>query len=154
MHKVLTLAIWIKDGQMLLGMKKRGFGQGNWNGFGGKVEERETIEAATKREMQEECGVVVQVMEKVAINTFRFAHDERVLEVHIYLVTAATGEPVETEEMAPRWFPVDQIPLDAMWDDDKYWIDHFLSGQKFIGEFHFDTNSKVDEYSMKFVEAL
>jgi 8-oxo-dGTP diphosphatase/2-hydroxy-dATP diphosphatase len=84
------------------------------------VEEGETIEDAAKREMQEECGVTVQEMEKVAINTFRFAHDERVLEVHMYLVTAATGEPVETEEMAPRWFPVDQIPLDAMWDDDKY----------------------------------
>lgn len=154
MPKVLTLALWVKDGQMLLGMKKRGFGQGNWNGFGGKVEEGETIDAATKREMQEECGVTIQEMEKVAINTFRFVDDQRVLEVHMYRVTAATGEPVETDEMAPKWFSIDQIPLDAMWDDDRYWMSHFLSGQKFIGEFHFDAHSKVDEYNMKFVEAL
>ena len=154
MHKVLTLAIWIKDGQMLLGMKKRGFGEGNWNGFGGKVEEGETIEAATKREMQEECGVTIQAMEKVAINTFRFAYDDRVLEVHMYRVTAASGEPTETDEMAPRWFPLSEIPLDAMWDDDRYWMDHFLSGQKFIGEFYFEAPTRVTDYRIKLVDTL
>ena len=35
--------------QILLGMKKRGFGSGKWNGFGGKVEPNETIEEAAKR---------------------------------------------------------------------------------------------------------
>lgn len=32
-----------KDDQVLLGYKKRGFGVGTWNGFGGKVEEGESI---------------------------------------------------------------------------------------------------------------
>ena len=42
-RKVLTLA-FIRDGdQLLLGMKKRGFGAGKWNGFGGKVDPGETI---------------------------------------------------------------------------------------------------------------
>ncbi len=35
--KVLTLVYILKDDQILLGMKKRGFGVGKWNGFGGKV---------------------------------------------------------------------------------------------------------------------
>ena len=42
-RKVLTLA-FIRDGdRLLLGMKKRGFGAGKWNGFGGKVDPGETI---------------------------------------------------------------------------------------------------------------
>jgi 8-oxo-dGTP pyrophosphatase MutT (NUDIX family) len=35
--------------EILLGMKKRGFGAGKWNGFGGKLEENESNEAAAKR---------------------------------------------------------------------------------------------------------
>lgn len=50
-RKVLTLA-FIRDlerGELLLGLKKRGFGEGNWNGFGGKVELGETIEEGAIR---------------------------------------------------------------------------------------------------------
>jgi|GEM_PF-4498763 len=32
MKKQLTLCIPVKDGKILLGMKKRGFGAGRWNG--------------------------------------------------------------------------------------------------------------------------
>ena len=39
---------------MLLGMKKRGFGTGKWNGFGGKVEVGETVADAAQRELEEE----------------------------------------------------------------------------------------------------
>lgn len=35
-----------QEGRVLLGMKKRGFGMGKYNGFGGKVEPGESIEAA------------------------------------------------------------------------------------------------------------
>ncbi|MDP4007437.1 MAG: hypothetical protein Q8P55_02500 [bacterium] len=37
MRKLFTLCIVQQEGQVLLGMKKRGFGKGRWNGFGGKV---------------------------------------------------------------------------------------------------------------------
>ena len=43
--------------QLLLGRKKRGFGEGKWNGFGGKLEPGETVEEAAVRELQEESGV-------------------------------------------------------------------------------------------------
>ena len=42
-RKVLTLAFIRDGGRLLLGMKKRGFGAGKWNGFGGKVDLGETI---------------------------------------------------------------------------------------------------------------
>ena len=42
-QKLLTLAL-VRQGEfILLGLKKKGFGEGKWNGFGGKVEHGETI---------------------------------------------------------------------------------------------------------------
>jgi len=60
MKKILTLCIIHQHPKILLGMKKRGHGEGKWNGFGGKVEEGETIEEATRRETKEESGVEVE----------------------------------------------------------------------------------------------
>lgn len=68
-RKLLTLAFLVRDGasargdgmQVLLGLKKRGFGMGKWNGFGGKVEPTDaSIAAAAAREVQEEANVTVQ----------------------------------------------------------------------------------------------
>lgn len=47
--KLLTLVMVVQPGRVLLGMKKRGFGAGRWNGFGGKVQDGETIEDAARR---------------------------------------------------------------------------------------------------------
>lgn len=49
MKKLLTLVMVTRPNQVLLGMKKRGFGEGKWNGFGGKVEKGETIFEAAQR---------------------------------------------------------------------------------------------------------
>ena len=48
-NKLLTLLFVLKPGKVLLGYKKRGFGADRWNGFGGKVQQGETIEEAAIR---------------------------------------------------------------------------------------------------------
>ena len=48
------LVIPFIGGKLLLGKKLRGFGEGYFNGFGGKVELGETIEASARREVW--CG--------------------------------------------------------------------------------------------------
>jgi hypothetical protein len=48
-EKHYTLLFARRPGQVLLGMKKRGFGAGKWNGFGGKIEAEETCEQAAVR---------------------------------------------------------------------------------------------------------
>ena len=48
-NKLYTLALIRNNDNILLGMKKRGFGVGRWNGFGGKVHSGETILEAAKR---------------------------------------------------------------------------------------------------------
>jgi 8-oxo-dGTP pyrophosphatase MutT (NUDIX family) len=57
--KRLTLLLLRSNGRILLGRKKRGFGAGKANGFGGKVEVGETIKEAAVREVQEESGVTI-----------------------------------------------------------------------------------------------
>lgn len=148
MRKLLTLCLAVKDGKVLLGMKKRGFGAGRWNGFGGKVEPGETIEEAAKRETKEEAGIEVSEMTKKGVLEFTFENDPKVLEVHIFHISEFAGEPQETEEMKPGWFPVDRIPFEQMWTDDIYWMPLFLNGKKFKGAFLFDRPSDT-EYSAK-----
>ncbi len=142
-HRILTLLIIHKDDKVLLGMKKRGFGIGLWNGFGGKINEGETIEDAAKRELFEESGLTVNNMEKLGILDFSWEGKENVLEVNVFKTTEFSGEPQETEEMKPEWFLVKNIPYDKMWQDDKYWLPLFLENKKFKGKFIFDSNNNI-----------
>jgi 8-oxo-dGTP diphosphatase/2-hydroxy-dATP diphosphatase len=135
--KILTLCIVHREGQVLLGMKKRGFGMGRWNGFGGKLAPGETLEEATRREMLEESGVEVGALEYVGILEFEYQATAEILETHVFRAWEFTGEPTETEEMRPQWFAMDEIPFDSMWPDDKYWLPLFLAGKKFKGKFLF-----------------
>lgn len=48
-RKLFTLVFVRDETRILLGYKKRGFGQGRWNGFGGKVEAGESTRAAAVR---------------------------------------------------------------------------------------------------------
>ncbi len=135
--KQLTLCLIYENGKILLGLKKRGFGEGRWNGFGGKLNINETIEEAAIRELKEESGIIANELEKKGIIKFEFQEDIDDLEVHIFHVTNFEGEPVESEEMKPQWFEKREIPYEEMWSDDKHWMPLFLEGKKFKGEFLF-----------------
>lgn len=150
MKKVLTLCIAYENKKILLGMKKRGFGVGRWNGFGGKVEEGETIFESAKRECEEEAGIKVLEMEEKGIIDFEFQNDPKILEVHIFEIIKFDGFPEESEEMEPRWFYLDEIPFKQMWPDDVHWMPLFLSGKKFKGKFLFDRPSDA-EYTSKII---
>lgn len=151
----MTLCLIVKDGRILLGMKKRGFGVGRWNGFGGKLHDGESIEDATLRETFEECGVTVQTMEKVGIHEFEFEKERgEILEVHVFRADTFSGEPTETEEMRPQWFTIDAIPYDEMWPDDIHWMPVFLARRKFRTKFLFGENDTVLENHVEEVEYI
>lgn len=139
MKKILTLVLIESDGKVLLGMKKRGFGEGRWNGFGGKLAWGETIQEAAVREVEEETQVQVQAITQVGLLTFSFESDPTlVLEVHVFKTNSFQGEPTETEEMKPQWFLSHEIPYDDMWPDDVYWLPMVLDGKLISGSFHLD----------------
>ena len=72
MRKVTTLVLIVEESRALLGMKKRGFGVGKWNGFGGKVEPNETVNDAAIREIQEEAGITPLDMKQIGLMAFDF----------------------------------------------------------------------------------
>lgn len=143
MIKQLTLGIVYQPPRVLLGMKKRGFGVGRWNGFGGKLQEGESLEESLCREFKEEAGIDIGPVEKRGILEFEFPNNPEVLQVHVYMVSHFIGEVTESEEMRPQWFTVDAIPSEAMWPDDEFWLPLFLAGKKFRGKFWFDENDVI-----------
>ncbi|XP_063284996.1 oxidized purine nucleoside triphosphate hydrolase isoform X2 [Pelobates fuscus] len=124
--KLLTLVLVVQPPRILLGMKKRGFGVGLWNGFGGKVQTGETIEEAAK--------------------------STELLDVHVFRADNFTGEPTESDEMRPQWFDLEKIPFDGMWPDDIYWFPLLLQKKKFLGYFKFEGHDKILNYTLEEVE--
>ncbi len=137
MQKIFTLCIVHDEGRVLLGMKKRGFGMDKWNGFGGKVQEGETIEQAAIRELQEEANITPTKIEKVGKLNFKFLDTGKEMDVTVFSVTDFDGIPSETEEMRPHWFLKSEIPYDKMWADDRYWLPLLFAGKKFNGNFDY-----------------
>lgn len=154
-RKLYTLVFVIRDDRILLGMKKRGFGAGRWNGFGGKVETGESIQDAARRETKEECGIEITAMELAGRHEFRFTTwPDEVLEAHVFRAIDYEREPIETEEMRPEWFPIEAIPYDTMWPDDRYWFPVFLAGKKFRTKFLFGEGDVLLEQDIQVVEKL
>jgi 8-oxo-dGTP diphosphatase/2-hydroxy-dATP diphosphatase len=123
------------DNQVLLGMKKRGFGVGKWNGYGGKLEPTETIEQCAVRELEEECGLVTADITRKGYLVFKMLELNMLMRVHVYETWKFSGDAVETEEMRPQWYRDSEVPFDKMWADDKHWLPLVLGGQSIIGRY-------------------
>ena len=151
-NKLLTLCFLIENGHVLLGYKKRGFGAGRWNGFGGKVDvaHGETIEQGAIREMKEEAGIDVTSLQNRGKIIFEFVANPVLLEVHVFVATSHTGDPQESEEMRPAWFALNLVPFDAMWVDDQHWLPQVLAGKSVDGYFLFDGEQTIKDQKVKF----
>lgn len=143
--KQTSIIIGIKDGKVLLGMKKRGHGEGYWNGFGGKRNEDETLMESALREIKEEAGVVPKDLTEVGVIDFT------IFETYVYTFSKYKGEPVETKEMKPKWFDIDKLPYGKMWEGDKIWFPLVLDGKKFDAKFDFE-DKNLRECHIKIVE--
>jgi 8-oxo-dGTP diphosphatase len=139
--------------EVLLGLKKTGFGRGKVTGFGGKVEPGEACAQAASRELAEETGIIrpAESLTYIAILEFHFPHrlswSQR---VHVFTAYLGDDTSSESREMMPRWFPIEAIPYDQMWDDGRYWLPRILAGRKFQARFTFKPdNATVDTVEFK-----
>ena len=134
--RATLLFVW-RDGQLLLIRKKRGLGAGKINGPGGKIDPGESALEAAERELHEELGVRARGTVERGELSFQFVDGLR-LHVRVFTAPDCTGEAVETDEAVPLWTPVDAIPYDEMWADDRVWVPEMLAGRRFALRALFD----------------
>jgi 8-oxo-dGTP diphosphatase len=138
-----TLVFVFRDDEVLLINKKTGLGKGKVNGPGGKVDPGETPEKAAIRECQEELAITVSNLEYCGEHRFQFV-DGYSIHVWVYRTRDFEGTPTESREADPLWTPLDRIPFDEMWEDDKHWLPMLVRGERFQTRWIFDGDNMVD----------
>ena len=139
-----TLLFIIHGERILLIRKKRGLGAGKINGPGGRLEADESPLEAARREVHEELRITPSGVRRAGELHFQFL-DGYSIHVDVFRATAWEGEPTETEEAAPLWFGLDEIPYEQMWEDDRLWIPLMLEERPFSGRFVFDGDRMLDQ---------
>jgi 8-oxo-dGTP diphosphatase len=138
-----TLVFVIRNGKILLIDKKTGLGKGKVNGPGGKVEPGESPRDCAVRECREELGITVSNLQFCGQHRFQFV-DGYSIEVWVYRTEDYEGKPTETVEARPLWVPLDEIPYEQMWEDDRLWIPMMIRGERFRGRWIFDGDRMLD----------
>ena len=146
--KVSTICFPVRDNRIYLANKKRGFGMGFLNGYGGKKKQKDkTIEDTAVREMKEESGVAVMPkdLEKVAIIDF-FEGAAHIFECHVFFCRDWKGEFTETEEMSKAEpYDIHNPPYARMWDADRIWLPLVCSGKKIRGKSYYNQGMNRQE---------
>lgn len=111
-----------KDNKVLL-QKRRD--NGYWSFHGGGVDAGESLEAAAKRELFEETGLVANTMTMLGVFSgedmlYTYPNGDQVYIVGIdYVCNDFSGEPVmETDEtLELKWFDIDNLPQEISLPD-------------------------------------
>lgn len=143
-----TLVYMFRGNEVLLAMKKRGHGVGKWNAPGGKLKAGETLVEAAVRETQEEVGMAPALGRELGRITY---HDDAYGEllVHVFRTSRWKGEPVESEEMKPQWWPIIALPYGDMWEGDDQWLPKVISDYPFSGEIWSDGKGGMTKIEIK-----
>ncbi|XP_012258950.2 oxidized purine nucleoside triphosphate hydrolase-like [Athalia rosae] len=150
--QIFSLVFVRNKSDILIGMKKRGFGQGKWNGFGGKVESHETILQGAIRGLEEESSLKAENLKNVGILEFEFEGSPTPLEVHVFETFAYTGTIKESEDILPKWYNLKDVPFKNMWPDDELWFPYMLRGEFFKGKFLYRGEDTILKHNIEVVD--
>jgi 8-oxo-dGTP diphosphatase len=135
-----TLMFIVNNGRILLIEKKRGLGAGKINGPGGKIDPGETPLECVIRETREELLITPVNPRKIGELWFSMSDCPHIL-CHVFRADDHIGRPTETDEATPIWTPIDSIPYNRMWEDDRHWLPLLLKEIQFHGRFVFEGES-------------
>lgn len=102
-----------ENNELLLQLRNKAPEREYWSIPGGRVELFETFEEAVKREVKEETGVQVEVIDLLGICDHIIKTEERHWVSPSFLCKITEGEPQIMEPMKHldmKWFPLDQLP--------------------------------------------
>ncbi|MDQ4126772.1 MAG: NUDIX hydrolase [Actinomycetota bacterium] len=105
--KLVAGAIFELDGEIILVQRDIEPGYGKWTFPGGFVERGERAEAAARREVLEESGLVIEVGAIIGLYTY----EGEVPAIAVFAARVNGGEPTPLDEtMDVRGFPRDGLP--------------------------------------------
>ncbi|KAG8933291.1 hypothetical protein FRC03_012257 [Tulasnella sp. 419] len=131
-----------KQGKVLLGFRKAGFGCGKYNPFSGPIPLGGDIARTARADLKAQSGLDAVDIAKVGKLILVMDQNPIALDVDVFRVTSWKGEASENPEIRPMWFasPTSQtqsglpaIPFDSMFPQDRYWLPLLTSGKYFIG---------------------
>jgi uncharacterized protein (TIGR00730 family) len=106
-------ALVVRDGRLLLGLRRGAHGAGTWSPPGGAVDAGEDPAATALRELEEETGLVAATATPAGFTNDVFpAERQHWITLH-HLVEGATGDPVNREPHRCErlaFFPLDALP--------------------------------------------
>lgn len=109
--KLVAGAIFELDGQIVLVQRDIEPGYGKWTFPGGFVERGERAEAAARREVFEESGLLIEVGAIIGLYTY----EGEVPAIAVFAARVTGGEPTPLDEtMDVRGFPRDGLPWAEM----------------------------------------
>ena len=118
-------AMVLRDGRVLLGLRRGAHGAGTWQCPGGHLEWGETVEACAAREVREETGLVVHDLQPGPWTNDLFEAEGKHYVTLFMLAESAAGVPEVCEpEKCERWawFAWDAmpaplfLPLQHLWE--------------------------------------
>ncbi|MEO8445026.1 MAG: 8-oxo-dGTP diphosphatase MutT [Gammaproteobacteria bacterium] len=105
------------SGRVLIAQRPAGGHVGGyWEFPGGKLQDGETPDQALVRELQEELGVTVE--SALLFMSYRHTYPERVVELHVFLVSGYAGDPRGVEGQPLRWVALDELPSAGLLEAD------------------------------------
>ena len=108
-HKNIGVAvIWNRQGLVLIDRRLPEDAMGGfWEFPGGKVEANETIEECIQREVKEELGIEVEVVEKLIAVDYTYPDGSVTLNVHHCRYVSGEPQTIECDEI--RWVSLSQL---------------------------------------------
>ena len=107
---------------------------------GGKLEAGESPSDAAVREVLEEVGLAIEAESLELLGTLRYLFPTKPEWSQVSWAFRSRGDfgaPFPSEEIDASWVSLNEVPLNEMWDDARYWLPDLLSGRRVRATFEF-----------------